>query len=151
MQWSPHVTVAAVVERNGRFLLVEEVADGRRVLNQPAGHLEAEETLLAAVIREVREETCRHFTPAQLIGVYRWRRYPGTATILRFCLSGTVSEIDSALQQDPDIHAQHWLSPVELAAAEVQPRSPLVQACIQDYRAGRAYPLELLRDLADGP
>ena len=151
MQWSPHVTVAALIEREGRFLLVEEIADGRRVLNQPAGHLEAGETLLAAVAREVREETCRHFTPAQLIGVYRWRRSADAETFVRFCFGGQVSEIDSALQQDPEILAQHWLSPAQIGTAGARPRSPLVLACIGDYRAGHAYPLDLLRELADGP
>src|SRR5260221_6876262 len=87
MIWKPSVTVAAVIERGGRFLLVEERIDGRRVLNQPAGHLDPGESLVAACRREVLEETAHDFEPRALIRVYRWHLTPHGATLLRFCLA----------------------------------------------------------------
>ena len=140
--WRPSVTVAAVIERDGKFLFVEEVADGRRVLNQPAGHLDPGESLLAACAREVLEETAHRFTPAALVGVYRWHYAANDVTFLRFCFSGRLEGVeDRAL--DKEIVATHWLSPDELKARAAMHRSPLVQACVDDYLAGKAFPLDL--------
>jgi ADP-ribose pyrophosphatase YjhB (NUDIX family) len=147
MNWSPHVTVAAVTERDGRFLLVEErIEDGLRI-NQPAGHLEDGEGLDKAVVRETREETGRVFTPQGLVGVYRWRNRHNAETFLRFAFYGEVSERDPDRDLDPDISRCLWLSPRSLAAQRSRLRSPLVWICIQDYLRGQRYPVEVLGDV----
>lgn len=142
--WRPSVTVAAVIERGGRFLFVEEDADGRRVLNQPAGHLDPGESLVAAVTREVLEETAHRFTPTALLGVYRWRYPLKDVTFLRFAFRGTLEGVEQGRALDREIVALHWLTPDELAARRAMHRSPLVERCVADYVAGRNFPLELL-------
>jgi 8-oxo-dGTP pyrophosphatase MutT (NUDIX family) len=140
--WKPSVTVAAVIERDGKFLFVEELIDGRRVINQPAGHLDPGESLAAACAREVLEETAHRFEPTGLIGVYRWYYEPDDVTFLRFCFSGRLlGKTDRAL--DKEIIATHWLTLEELKASAAR-RSPLVLKCVEDYLAGRNYPLDLL-------
>ena len=144
--WKPSVTVAAVVERDGRFLLVEEhTADGLRI-NQPAGHLDPDESLQQAVSREAIEETAHPFAPTALLGVYLWRA-PGPSrepTYLRFAFTGELGEPVPGRPLDHGIVRTLWLSPQELAARTAQWRSPLVGRCIEDYLAGRRYPLEML-------
>ncbi|HLE65809.1 MAG TPA: NUDIX hydrolase [Burkholderiales bacterium] len=142
--WKPSVTVAAVIERGGRFLFVEEDADGRRVLNQPAGHLDAGESLVAACSREVLEETAHRFTPTGLLGVYRWHYPQKDVTFLRFAFRGRLDGIEQERELDREILALHWLRPEELAARRAMHRSPLVERCVADYVAGRNFPLELL-------
>jgi 8-oxo-dGTP pyrophosphatase MutT (NUDIX family) len=142
MVWKPSVTVAAVIERDGRFLFVEERIDGRLVLNQPAGHLDPGESLVAACRREVMEETAHHFEPAGLIGVYRWRYAPKDVTFLRFCFFGAPGT-DEQRPLDKEIVRLHWLTPEELKKRGAEHRSPLVQKCVDDYLAGRRFPLEL--------
>src|SRR5438477_8907106 len=127
--WRPSVTVAAVIERGGKFLLVEEEADGRRVLNQPAGHLDPGETLVAACAREVLEETAHKFEPTGLVGVYRWHYAPQDVTFLRFCFSGKITGVESGRPLDKEIVRLHWLSVEELKARNAEHRSPLVQSC----------------------
>ena len=140
--WKPSVTVAAVIERDGRFLFVQERSEGRLVLNQPAGHLDPGESLLEACRREVLEETAHRFDPAGLVGVYRWHYAPKDVTFLRFCFHGTVGQKeDSAL--DKEIVALHWLSVDELQRRKAEHRSPLVQKCVDDFVAGNSFPLEV--------
>jgi len=146
--WKPNVVVAAVIEREGKFLLVEEEADGRYVFNQPAGHLDEGESLLHAVVREVQEETAWRFVPEQLIGVYRWQRAPGETTYLRFCFTGSVSDHQPAQALDHGIARAVWLSPTEIEALGEKLRSPLVQTCIRDYQTGVRFPLSILQDLS---
>ncbi len=141
MAWKPDVTVAAIVEREGRFLLVEERIDGRVVINQPAGHVEDGESLLAAVVRETLEETAWHFVPESLLGLYLWRSPRGHST-LRIAFTGAVEGLDERRGLDPPVIATHWLSRVELAAQAAQLRTPLVMRCIDDYLAGRRLPLD---------
>ena len=141
--WRPSVTVAAIVERGGRFLLVQERIDGRLVLNQPAGHLDPHESLVAACRREVLEETAHRFEPTSLVGVYRWHYAPQDVTFLRFCFTGKVLGIEER-KLDKEIVALHWLSPEELKARGAEHRSPLVQQCVDDYLAGRSFPLDVL-------
>jgi len=141
--WRPSVTVAAVIERDGKFLLVEELQDGRRVLNQPAGHLDPEETLIDACAREVLEETAHRFVPDALVGIYRWLYAPEAVTFLRFCFSGKVLGVESR-ELDKEILGLHWLSPREIKDRSKQHRSPLVQQCMDDYRAGCRFPLNVL-------
>jgi 8-oxo-dGTP pyrophosphatase MutT (NUDIX family) len=140
MVWKPDVTVAAVTERDGRFLLVEERIRGRLVLNQPAGHLEDGESLLHAVVRETLEETAWVFEPQWLLGVYLWRGKAGHTT-LRFAFIGTVDHFESGRALDPPIVATHWLTREAIAAQSERLRTPLVLRCIDDYLDGRRAPL----------
>ena len=144
MIWRPSVTVAAVIERGGRFLLVEERIDGRLVLNQPAGHLDPGESLVAACRREVLEETAHAFEPRALVGVYRWHYAAKDVTFLRFCFAGDAGEADAQRKLDKEIVRLHWLTPAELATRRSEHRSPLVAKCVADFLAGRRFPLELL-------
>lgn len=148
MIWKPNVTVAAVVERDGRFLLVEEAADSRLVLNQPAGHLDEGESLLDAVVRETLEETAWHFRPESLIGIYRWPHPGKPLTYLRFAFAGQVLRHEPGRALDDGIVQAIWLTPDELRRARDRQRSPLVQRCVDDYLAGRRFPLGVLADLA---
>ena len=138
----PDVTVAAVAEIAGRFLLVEERIKGRLLFNQPAGHVEHGETLLAAVVREAREETAWHFNPRSLLGVYLWRNPASKRTVLRFAFTGAVSDHDASRTLDEGIVRTHWLTPDELDRRQSHLRSPLVQRCIRDYLAGHRRDLE---------
>jgi 8-oxo-dGTP pyrophosphatase MutT (NUDIX family) len=144
MIWRPSVTVAAVIERGGRFLFVEERIDGRLVLNQPAGHLDPGESLVAACRREVLEETAHDFEPRALVGVYRWHYAAKDVTFLRFCFAGDVGEAQAERKLAKEIVRLHWLTPVELEARKSDHRSPLVAKCVADFLAGRRFPLELL-------
>jgi 8-oxo-dGTP pyrophosphatase MutT (NUDIX family) len=141
--WKPSVTVAAVIERDGRFLFVQERSEGRLVLNQPAGHLDPGESLLAACRREVLEETAHRFEPAALVGVYRWHFAAKDVTFLRFCFRGTLEGTESR-PLDKEIVGLQWLTPQELKRRRAEHRSPLVQKCVDDFLAGRNYPLALL-------
>jgi len=141
--WRPSVTVAAVIERDGRFLFVEEMQEGRRVLNQPAGHLDPDETLIHACVREVLEETAHRCEPDALVGIYRWYYQPADVTFLRFCFSARLLAVEDR-KRDPVILALHWLTPAELRAQSAMHRSPLVQQCIDDYAAGHRFPLTVL-------
>ena len=145
--WKPHVTVAAVAEDQGCFLLVEEYIDGKVVLNQPAGHLEERENLLTAVIRETLEETAWHFRPEALVGLYRWRQPDRGSTYLRFTFCGSCTGHDPARPLDADIERALWLSPREIRQQEANLRSPMVLRSIEDYLAGHTYPLSLLNDV----
>jgi len=147
MPWRPNVTVAAVIEAGGRFLMVEEVIGGRRVLNQPAGHLEAGETLAAAVCREVAEETCRPFHPEGLTGVYLYEPPAPAPSYLRFGFFGSAGPVEPGRVRDPEIAADHWLAAAELRARSAELRSPLVLMALEDYLAGRRLPLAALRSV----
>ncbi len=145
--WKPHVTVAAVAKQQGRFLLVQERDAGNRVLNQPAGHMEDGESLLAAVRREVLEETAWEFEPEAIVGIYRWRHPQSGITFVRFTFAGTLLTHDSRRSLDPDIEQVVWLSDAEIRQQRDSLRSPLVLRCVDDYLAGRSWPLEILADL----
>jgi 8-oxo-dGTP pyrophosphatase MutT (NUDIX family) len=145
--WNPEVTVAAIVEREGRFLMVEERSAGRLVLNQPAGHLEDRETLLEAVIRETREETAWRFTPAALLGTYLWRNPDNERTFLRFAFCGSVDDHAPEQPLDTGIVRAVWLSHEQLLAQPGRLRSPLVLRCLDDYLRGVRQPLESVASL----
>ncbi len=143
--WKPNVTVAAIVEQDGRFLLVEEeTADGLR-FNQPAGHLDEGESLVAACVRETLEETAYAFTPTELVGVYQWPRPQGDLTYLRFAFAGKVGAHETARALDTGIVRVVWMLRDEIEASVERHRSPLVLQCVQDYLTGRRFPLELIR------
>lgn len=148
MIWKPHVTVAAVLERDGRFLLVEEVIDGSVFYNQPAGHLECRESLTDAVVREVLEETGHDFMPEALVGVYNWRNEAKDVTYLRFAFSGRSVGYDAQRPLDQGIVAAHWLALDEIRALQGQHRSPMILRCIEDWCAGKRYPLNVLTHYA---
>jgi 8-oxo-dGTP pyrophosphatase MutT (NUDIX family) len=143
---SVDITVAALIERDNRFLVVEEHAGGREVINQPAGHVEPGESLVDAVIRETREETGYRFAPSGLLGVYHWHSSTDNVTFLRVAFVGEAEAPDDQPALDEVIIATHWLSRDQLLAREPQLRSPLVLRCIDDYRAGTRYPLSCLAD-----
>jgi len=147
MPRTPDVTVAAVTETAGRFLVVEERINHRLVLNQPAGHVERGETLFAAVVREVREETAWRFEPTALLGVYLWRNPASGRRTLRFAFTGAVADHDAGQKLDRGIVGTHWLSPLELEARAARLRSPLVLRCVHDYLRGQRLALEPLAGL----
>lgn len=148
MIWKPHVTVAAVIERDGKFLLVEENTDDGVRLNQPAGHWENHETLEQGTAREVLEETAYHFTPQWLVGVYRWQHPRKDITYLRFAYGGEIGAHEPQRTLDDGIIRAVWLTPEEIRASAERHRSPLIVLCMEDYLAGKRYPLGLVTHLA---
>ncbi len=142
--WKPNVTVAAVVERDGRFLLVEEETEDGLRFNQPAGHLDHGESLVAACAREALEETAWSFRPTALVGVYQWPRPTGDITYLRFAFCGELGEHHPGRPLDTGILRAVWMTPEEIQACADHHRSPLVWQCVADCLAGRRYPLELI-------
>lgn len=148
MIWKPNVTVAAVVQRDGKFLLVEEETDLGLAFNQPAGHLEEGESLVDAVIRETLEETAYHFKPTNLVGIYHWRHPIKGTTYLRFAFAGEVGAHEAERQLDEGIVAAHWLTLDEIKETQARHRSPLILRCCEDFLAGKSYPLDLLAHYA---
>ena len=148
LQWKTSVTVAAIVERDGRYLLVEEHTPDGLLLNNPAGHLDPGESPLEAVVREALEETARTFTPMALVGVYLSRVQrsdpPSDVTYVRIAFSGDVSEPLPGRALDPEIVRTLWMTPDELRAHTARHRSPLLMRCVDDHRAGRRHPLDLV-------
>ncbi|MCK9386939.1 MAG: NUDIX hydrolase [Sulfuritalea sp.] len=143
--WKPNVTVAALIERGGRFLLVEEETDDGLRFNQPAGHLDEGESLVAACAREALEETAWGFTPTALVGVYQWTRPQGDITYLRFAFSGELGAHEEGRALDTGILRAVWMTPGEIRASADRHRSPLVSQCVSDYLAGRRFPLDIVR------
>ena len=141
------VTVAAIVEREGRFLLVEELSAGKAVLNQPAGHLEPGESLPAAVVRETLEETGHSFTPRHIVGIYLWRSEEAGTTFLRVAFCGEAHAPSKPARLDDGILGFHWLTADAIRRRERQLRSPMVLRCLDDYLAGIRDPLECLTHL----
>lgn len=149
--WRPDVTVATIVARDGRFLLVEELVRGQCVLNQPAGHLEPDETMVDAACRETLEETAWHVAPTHLVAISQWSNAPGGRHFLRFTFAADAQRHEPDQPLDAGIVRAVWLSRDEIAAAQTRLRSPIVLASIDDWIAGRRYPLDVLRWFAPGP
>lgn len=144
--WKTEITVAAVAEKDGQFLVVEEQINDRLVFNQPAGHLDEHETLIEAVVREAFEETAWHFVPEAISGIYIWKSPRRGTTIMRTAFCGHVTgHVEDAPLDDGIVRAA-WMTRAELEASN-RLRSPFVLRCIDDYLAGARYPLELLNHL----
>ena len=146
MIWKPNVTVAAVVEREGKFLLVEERFESKNqtVFNQPAGHLESGESLIQAVVRETLEETGYTFVPEWLTGIYHWHATDNDTTYLRFTFSGNVTDHDPDYVKELAIVGADWYDMASIDALVMRHRSPLVAQCIRDFIDGKRYPLSVL-------
>ena len=144
MVWKPSVTVAAIVERDGRFLLVEEHTDRGRRFNQPAGHLDPGESLVEGVVRETLEETAYAFKPTALLGVYQYHSAADDVTYIRFAFTGEITAHDAARALDHGIVRAAWLTPDEIRRESARHRSPLVLRCVEDYLSGRRHPLAVL-------
>jgi len=142
----PAVTVASIVERGGRFLLVEEETRMGRRLNQPAGHLECRESLPAAAVRETLEETAWSVVPTALVGIYRWDALDNGSTYVRFAYAAEARRHDPARALDDGIVQALWLTYDEIVARRADHRNPLVLRCIDDYLAGHRLPLDLVID-----
>lgn len=147
MTWKPHVTVAAIIEEKNHYLLVEERVDDEIVINQPAGHLEENEDLLNAVIRETREETAHRFKPEHVVGVYLWQHPQNKETFLRISFSGVSTGHCPDEELDEGILRAVWLTREELLNSGKKLRSPMVLQGIDDHIAGKRYPLELIQNL----
>lgn len=142
------MTVAALIERAGQFLMVEEeTADGLR-FNQPAGHLDEGESLVAACAREALEETAWNFTPTALVGIYQWPRPQRDITYLRFAFAGVLGEHNAHRMLDTGIIRAIWMTPEEIQATQLRHRSPLIWQCVSDYLRGQRFPLEIIRHYA---
>lgn len=144
MIWKPNVTVAAVIEQNGKFLLVEERTSHGLLFNQPAGHLEPNESLMEGVAREVLEESAYRFEPQHLIGIYRWHSAAADTTYLRFAFAGQILAHYPQQALDEGIVRTAWMTEEEVRASQARHRSPLVLRCVEDYLAGKRYPLDIL-------
>ena len=151
-RWKPNVTVAAIIEKDGKFLLVEEHTSTGLMLNNPAGHLDPGESVAEGCAREALEETTRFFRPTGLVGVYmtRSRRQTTNAgdpeqdvTYLRFAFRGEVGDEQANRQLDHGIVRTLWMTPDEVRASQTRHRSPLVLRCMEDHLAGRCFSLDL--------
>jgi 8-oxo-dGTP pyrophosphatase MutT (NUDIX family) len=143
-----HLTVAAIVERQGEFLVVEELAGGQLVINQPAGHVEPGEALADAVIREVKEETAWTFEPTAIIGAYLWTQPVSGEQFLRAVYHGDICSHDSEQPLDEGILRNLWLTPEDLLKRQTQLRSPMVMRAIDDYLAGIRHPVNMYQHIA---
>ncbi|MCF8176995.1 MAG: NUDIX hydrolase [Sulfuritalea sp.] len=143
--WKPNVTVAALIERDGRFLMVEEETEDGLRFNQPAGHLDQGESLVEACVRETLEETAWEFRPTALVGIYQWQRPQGDLTYLRFAYCGELGAHEAGRALDAGILRAVWMTPEEIDASLERHRSPLVRQCVADYQAGQRYPLDAVR------
>ena len=144
MIWKPNVTVAAVLEQGGKFLLVEEQTSQGLLFNQPAGHWEPNETLAAGTAREVLEEAAYEFEPQHLVGVYRWHSPCSDTTYLRFAFTGCILAHHPQRALDEGIVRALWMTPDEIRATRERHRSPLILRCVEDYLAGKRYPLDII-------
>jgi 8-oxo-dGTP pyrophosphatase MutT (NUDIX family) len=145
--WQPDVTVATVVVSDGRLLVVEEAVAGKRVINQPAGHLEPDESLVEAALRETREETGWDVRLTGFVGAYQWKAPESGRHYLRFAFAAEPVAHDPGRALDEGIIQALWLTPAELQAQSDRHRSPLVWQVVADFLGGRRFPLDLLQHL----
>jgi 8-oxo-dGTP pyrophosphatase MutT (NUDIX family) len=145
--WRPDVTVATIVPRDGRFLIVEEIVRDELVLNQPAGHLEPDESLHAAALRETLEETGWTVELTDLVGAYQWSSPDGARQFLRFAFAAVARTHDPLRVLDAGIVRALWLTREEIAAAAARLRSPMVLGNVDDWLAGQRFPLSTVKSL----
>ena len=145
--WSTHTTVATVVEKDQQFLMVEELVEGKTVINQPAGHLEPGETLIEAAIRETLEETTWHVKIESFLGLYHYTSEATGICYIRSCFIGKPCHEVTDRELDSDIVQVHWMSIDEIRESQVQLRSPVVLQVLEDYFNGTTYPLSLITTL----
>ena len=145
-RWKPSVTVAAIIERDGRFLLVEEHTPEGLRLNNPAGHLDPGESPAQGCARETLEETAHHFTPTAIVGIYvsRFQRPGEDITYVRFAFCGELGLFEDQRTLDTGIVRTLWMSAQEVRDSAARHRSPLVLKCMEDYLAGQRFPLALV-------
>lgn len=143
--WKPHLTVAAVIEEDEKFLFVEEEVGGELVINQPAGHLDEGETLIHAAIRETKEETSYDFIPKNIVGIYKWSHPTKNKTFVRVCYCGEASNPDENQKLDQGIVRALWLSKDDLIKHKL--RSPMVLNCINDYLDNKRYPIDIITEI----
>lgn len=146
MAWAPHITVATIIERDGQFLFVEEMSSGERVLNQPAGHLEANESLIEAAVRETLEETGWHVEVTGVTGIYLYTAPSNGVTYQRVCFAAKAIRHDPSLTLDEGIIGPLWLNRCELEEHKSRWRSELVAQCVDDYLKGPVFDLSLIRN-----
>ncbi len=151
MIWRPDLAAAAIVERDNRFLIVEERIRGTLLFNQPAGHVDDGESLIDAAVRETLEETAWHIVPRALLGVYLWRNPATGHSILRVAITGEATRHEPDRELDHPVVAAHWLERGQLLAQPGKLRSPLVMRCIDDYLAGQRHELSALNYLTAQP
>ena len=145
--WKPNTTVAAIIELDKKFLLVEEQTERGNRYNQPAGHLEDGESLIQAVIRETMEESAYEFTPEALLGIYHWKHQHNDTTYLRFAFIGSVGMHYPLQELDDGIVQAVWMDIDEMRDKASLMRSPQVLTCVEDYLAGKRYPLQVVTHL----
>ncbi|ORU89651.1 MAG: NUDIX hydrolase [Cycloclasticus sp. symbiont of Poecilosclerida sp. M] len=145
MIWKPNVTVASIVELDSKFLMVEEKSPNGAVLNQPAGHLEPNESIEAAVVRETLEETGYRFTPDAVVGSYLWHNGDNETTYFRTTFSGSVCDQTIETKLDAGIIRALWMTHEEILADKQRLRSPIILESINDYLAGKCYPLDMIK------
>ena len=143
VRWTPHATVAVIVEQDGQFLVVEEYSQNQAVFNQPAGHVEANETLVHAAQREALEETGYHVDIQGLVGLYTYTSPSNGVTYHRYCFYGTAKDYDPEAPLDDGIIGPQWLSIEELRSCS-RLRSPMVLTCFEDFVRGQHYPLDVI-------
>lgn len=146
-QWYPHLTVATIIEKDGKFLIVKEVSDGKVVLNQPAGHLDENETLFEAAVRETLEETAWHVKIESLVGFYLFTSATNNITYFRALFAATALEQEPNYTLDDGILEAQWLSLEEIRQQQAILRSPMVLTCIEDYLAGKRLSLDYITHL----
>ncbi|WP_292950339.1 NUDIX hydrolase [Neptuniibacter sp. UBA847] len=149
MSWHPHATVAVIVEKEGKFLLVEESSSGKIVFNQPAGHIEEDETFIEAACRETLEESAWYVTPKYLVGFYIYKSGNNNTTYHRACFYAEALSHDPTLELDDGIIRAVWMTRDEIESNLEKLRSPMVLKCIDDYLAGKEYPLELIHEYSN--
>ncbi|MEE5055998.1 NUDIX hydrolase [Pseudomonas alliivorans] len=148
MDWQAHVTVATIVEDQGRFLFVEEIKGGRKVLNQPAGHLDPNESLQRAAVRETLEETGWDVELTSVVGIYLYTAPSNGVTYQRICFAAKALRHHPDYTLDDGIVGPIWLTRDQLLGEQDRWRSELVLRCVDDYLNGERFSLELLRDKA---
>ena len=147
MSWHPHLTVACIVEHQNKFLFVEEYAQGKVVLNQPAGHLEPDESLAHAALRETLEESGYQIELQGLLGYYSHKSPLNNETYYRMCFYGVLLNEEVKTELDPDIIRTLWLSVEEFRSREHELRTPMVKICLDDYLAGKRFPLDFIHEI----